>query len=224
MIKRFFVYRLSISCMVLVLAIVANAQSNFLYIQSENSQPYYIQFKGNTYGSNGKGYLFIPQLPNGNHSIVISFPGNQYGEYIFSFTIANKPKGYALRITQDGEWMLMDMVTTELVRGIVSEMPASRSAPKQVQKLSERSNETGFDQKYVIRNGSKIDTIAVFIPAIAAAAVTAKPTGAATYQQRIAMKATATDKLEAKPSTPKVKVPLVPEAYGTGMQKKPAKQ
>jgi hypothetical protein len=216
MIKRFFVYRLSICCFVLALALVANAQSNFLYIQSENNQPYYIQFKGNTYGSNGKGYLFIPQLPNGNHSITISFPGDQYGEYTFSFTVADKPKGYALRITQDGEWMLMDMVTTELLRGLVAGAPLNTNAPKQIQKLGERTNETGFDQKYAIRNGSKIDTVAIFIPTIAA------PITTSATSTRVAQKAGSKKPTQQSPA--KIKVPLVPGAYGEGATKKSGKQ
>jgi hypothetical protein len=213
MIKRFFIYRLSFFGLLLLLAIRVNAQSNFLYIQSENNQPYFIQWRGNTYGSNGKGYLFIPQLPNGNHTINLSFPGDQYGDYKFSFTVADKPKGYALRITQDGEWMLMDMVTRELLRGELSGLPVNINAPKQIQKLSERSNDTGFDQKYLVKNGSKTDTVSVFIPVMVVSNNTI----------RVAEKAGSDKTTPAKPAS-KIKVPLVPEAYGSNMPKKSLKQ
>ncbi|MGL6068489.1 MAG: hypothetical protein ACRC0I_07015, partial [Sediminibacterium sp.] len=69
MIKRFFLYRLSFCGLLFFLVGGISAQTNFLYIQSENNQPYFIQWKGNTYGSSGKGYLFIPQLPNGKQDI-----------------------------------------------------------------------------------------------------------------------------------------------------------
>lgn len=52
---RCVVRRLSILTGFLLLAFLVNAQNNFLYIQSENNQPYYIQLKGNVHSSNAKG-------------------------------------------------------------------------------------------------------------------------------------------------------------------------
>lgn len=216
MIKRFFLYRLSFCGLLFLLVGGISAQTNFLYIQSENNQPYFIQWEGNTYGSNGKGYLFIPQLPNGKQDISLSFPGDQYGEYTFSFTVADKPKGFALRITQDGEWVLMDMVTRELLRGVLSGLPVNINAPKQIQKLSERASDNGFDQKYLVKNGSKADTVSVFIPLMVASNTVNNGT-------RVAEKAGAGKPNSSKSAT-KIKVPLVPEAFGSNTPKKSLKQ
>jgi hypothetical protein len=140
------------------------AQSNnFLYIQSENSQPYYLQLKGNNYSSNAKGYLLIPQLSNGDYSVVIGFAGDQYPEYTYSFTVENKPKGYSLKLTPEGEWMLKDMVSMEEIRGIPSGYIPTKSSGRQVQKLTEKVTETGIDLSYRVKNGSKVDTVVLFI-------------------------------------------------------------
>ena len=146
-------------------ALAATAQSNFLYIQSENSQPYYLQLAGNNYSSNAKGYLLIPQMKNGGYSIIVGFAGNQFPEYTFSFTIENKPRGYSLKFTPEGEWVLMDMVSMEPIRGIASEYVPNKSAGKQVQKLSEKVSDRGIDQVYAVKNGSVTDTVELFIPA-----------------------------------------------------------
>ncbi|MFX6234645.1 hypothetical protein ABTF60_19655, partial [Acinetobacter baumannii] len=62
----------------------------------------------------------------------------------------------------------MDMVTMELLRVVLSGLPVNTNAPKQIQKINERSNDIGLDQKYLVKNGSKTDTITVFIPSIIA--------------------------------------------------------
>lgn len=143
---------------------MATAQSNFLYIQSENNSPYYIQLNGINYSSNTKGYLLIPQMQNGEYSIIVGFAGDQYSEYTYSFSIENKPKGYSLKLTQEGEWVLMDMVSLELIRGISSNFTPSKQSGKQIQKLSTQQTNLGIDQVYSVKNGSKIDTIVLFIP------------------------------------------------------------
>lgn len=142
-----------------------NAQSNFLYIQSENNTPYIISLKGNNYNSNAKGYLMIPQMQNGDYSIMIGISGDQKQEYTYSFTIADKPKGYSLKLSQEGEWILMDMVTLETIRGLTSDnMSNTISSEKQVQKLSEKATDKGIEIVYSVKNGTKTDKVDVIIP------------------------------------------------------------
>jgi len=158
-----------------LMAQAAVAQSNnFLYIQSDNSQPYYLQLKGNNYSSNAKGYLLIPQLNNGDYSVVIGFAGDQYPEYTYSFTVENKPKGYSLKLTPEGEWMLKDMVSMEEIRGIPSGYVPTKSAGRQVQKLMEKVSETGIDQVYRVKNGAKADTVVLSIPTMPEPAIRKK--------------------------------------------------
>ena len=140
-----------------------NAQSNFLYIQTENNSPYLLQLKGNNYNSNAKGYLMIPQMQNGDYSIVIGFQGDQKQEYTYSFTIADKPKGFSAKLSQEGEWILVDMVTLETIRGLTSDNIGTTAAEKQVQKLSEKATEKGIELIYTVKNGAKTDKVDVKI-------------------------------------------------------------
>ncbi len=165
MFVRCFLCRLSFLIVFGCLGQLVAAQSNFLYIQSENNQPYYIQLKGNVYSSNAKGYLLIPQMRDGEYSMVLGFPVKEYKESTFNFTIVGKPKGYSLKFTQEGEWMMMDMVTLELLKGMPPENPITAPVKeRQVQKISEKQTEGGLEQVYKVKNGAKAEEIIIVIP------------------------------------------------------------
>ncbi len=153
-----------------------SAQSNFLYIQTENNTPYVLNLKGNNYNSNAKGYLMIPQMQNGDYSIVISISGDQKQEYTYSFTLADKPKGYSLKLSQEGEWILMDMVTLETIRGLSSDNLGTGSAEKQVQKLSEKATSKGIQIVYSVKNGAKTDKVDIIITKSTTSSVRKKTT------------------------------------------------
>ena len=162
---RCIVHRLSILTGFLLMAFLVNAQNNFLYIQSENNQPYYIQLKGNVHSSNAKGYLLIPNLSDGDYSMVLGFPAGAYKEYNYKFAVSGKPKGYSLKITQEGEWMLMDKVSLALNRGDAPQQPITAvPSEKQVEKLSERNTDAGLEQIFKVKNGTKFENLVILIP------------------------------------------------------------
>lgn len=141
------------------------AQTNFLYIQSENNQPYFVQMKGTVYSSNAKGYLLVPQMVNGDYNLVLGFPVTAYKELNFSFSMMAKPRGFSLKFTQEGEWMLMDMVTGELLKGVDPEQTITPvKVERQIQKLSEKSTDSGIEMVYKIKNGTKIEQVIIQIP------------------------------------------------------------
>ncbi len=171
MFKQKTIYRLTLTFFLLMVILAVKAQSNFLYVQTENNQPYAVELKGSNYPSNAKGYLMIPQLQNGDYSINISFGGAQEFTYTYSFTISDRPKGYSLKLSQEGEWILMDMVSLEIIRGISSDFSpqktgavASKSTNKQIQKISEKTTSKGIEQIYSVKNGLKTDKVDVLFP------------------------------------------------------------
>lgn len=176
-----------------------SAQSNFLYLQSENNKAYTIQLRGSSYSSNAKGYLLIPDMRNGEYSMIVNFTGDEYPEYTYNFKIEDKPKGYALKITQESEWVLMDMVSLEIIKGSSSEFVPIKSNGKQIQKIMERISENGVDQVYRVRNGYATDTVVLFVPAL--------PIMAAPPVQRVSAPAPKIKEPAAVPS-PKTPAPL----------------
>ena len=152
MFKQTTIYRLTLTFILFLSIISLKAQSNFLYIQTENNQPYAVELKGNNYPSNAKGYLMIPQLQNGDYSIVIAFVGASESTYTYSLTISDRPKGYSLKLSPEGEWILLDMVTLETIRGISSDFTtqrigavANKTANMQIQKISEKTSSNGIE-------------------------------------------------------------------------------
>ena len=98
----------------------ANAQlSSFIHIQSENNIAYHVQWKGNTYSSSATGYLVIPQVPPGDHTLVFGFRDSSLPEYSFSVSIADKPRGFSLKQSVNNTWSLFDMVSFAVTKGSV---------------------------------------------------------------------------------------------------------
>jgi hypothetical protein len=171
MFKQKTIYRLTLTFIFLIGMNVINAQSNFLYIQTENNQPYAVELKENNYPSNAKGYLMIPQLQNGDYSIKISFGGTQEAIYTYSISIIDKPKGYSLKLSSEKEWILLDMVTLETIRGLSSNFGLQKTSPvaskasnKQIQKIAERTTPKGIELSYMVKNGLKTDKVDILFP------------------------------------------------------------
>lgn len=95
-------------------------QTNFIHIQSENNQPFVVQLNGNNYSSSLTGYIVVPQVPPGEHTLVIAFPRNQFPEYSFQCTVANKPRGFSLKQAVDNSWSLFDMVNFNIIKGALA--------------------------------------------------------------------------------------------------------
>ncbi|HUS00268.1 MAG TPA: hypothetical protein VMY77_00990, partial [Chitinophagaceae bacterium] len=54
---------------------LVNAQdTHFIYLQTENKQPFFVKLNNKTLNSYPSGYLIIPNLDDGLYSLVIGFP------------------------------------------------------------------------------------------------------------------------------------------------------
>ena len=171
---------------VLTVLVAGAQQPGLIHIQSENDYPYYVQLNGSAYPSSARGYLVIPQVPVGEHTLVMSFPGNEFPPYVFHCTIANGPRGFSLKQGIDNSWSLFDMVSFLVTRGAVASQEqiqaaagkrAERAAEKPlvnvtmrplsgIKKIFNRSSSSGIDEVYTVINGSKVDTVALFIPVL----------------------------------------------------------
>ena len=62
---------------ILTLFIIATAfalkaqQNHFVYIQTDNKQPFYIKMNSQLFSSSSTGYIVIPKLQNGSYSLNI---------------------------------------------------------------------------------------------------------------------------------------------------------
>lgn len=94
----------------LVISFQGKAQEkHFIYIQSENKQPFYVQMNDQNYSSTASGYVIIPQLLKGKYYLVAGFAKNLYPEQKFTIDL-NKDAGYSLKQFEDKKWGLFDIV------------------------------------------------------------------------------------------------------------------
>jgi hypothetical protein len=162
--------------------------SRFIYIQSENKQPFYAIVGGVNYSSSPNGYLTLSKLPMGNCNFVIGFAKNQYPEQKFVLNLQND-EGYSLKQANGKDWSLFNLqdFTTVMANQavadnnvaketeaapVVTPPPAASAAVSEkvtvhigVTKSFEKVGSTGIDQVYIDRSNTSTDTIAVFIPA-----------------------------------------------------------
>ncbi|MES2006138.1 MAG: hypothetical protein V4450_16595 [Bacteroidota bacterium] len=102
--------------MIAVLPAIAQ-QPGFIHLQSENNLPYNVQWNGTTLSSSANGYLVIPQVKMGQHTLVISFAPEISAPYTFTLAMGDKPRGFSIRQAVDNTWRLFDLIDYSLVAG-----------------------------------------------------------------------------------------------------------
>ncbi len=136
-----------ITCLILFVTLLNSSalqsqQTNFIHIQSDANQPFAVQLKGLTYSSSTTGYLVIPQVPAGEHTLLIGFAGNNFPEYNFQCTMADKPRGFSLKQGVDNSWTLFDMVDFTVIRGALNSKETAKApeltvTPSVVEKIAD---------------------------------------------------------------------------------------
>ena len=96
------------------LSVVAQ-QDYFVFINSDNQQPFFVQIQEKTLSSSAVGHLIISKLKDSAYQITIGFPKNQYPEMDFMIRISRKDRGYQLKNMGDKGWVLFDLQTLELI-------------------------------------------------------------------------------------------------------------
>jgi hypothetical protein len=103
-------------CMASCTAALAQ-QSLFVYLQSENLQPFYVQLDDKVYSSSAIGHLIISGLPEDKTcNFEIGFPQRATQPQRFSIPLRNKDRGYQLVSKGSGNWALLDLQTDETIK------------------------------------------------------------------------------------------------------------
>jgi hypothetical protein len=100
-----------------ILTLVTRAQQDyFLFLQSENNQPYYVQMNGKTFSSSSIGHLIISGLKDSVYNVAIGFPKDQFPEQLFKLGINRKDAGYQLKNMGSDGWALFNLQTLQLIK------------------------------------------------------------------------------------------------------------
>lgn len=100
----------SLTCLV-----VNGQQQRFIYLQSENSQPFFVKQNNKILNSYPSGYVIIPKLDDGSYNFVIGFSGNMSGQ---AFIIPiNKDAGFTIKAADANQLQLINLQTHEIING-----------------------------------------------------------------------------------------------------------
>ncbi len=94
--------------------VVKAQQKHFIYVQSEDQQPFAIVLNGKVFSSSDYGYIIIPKLADSDYNFRVSFPMNKFPDQNFTCTINKKDAGFFLKNSSDG-WALQNMQTQKMV-------------------------------------------------------------------------------------------------------------
>lgn len=90
-------------------------QNHFIYIQTENRQPFYVKLNTNLYSSSATGYLIISKLKEQSYDLAIGFPKNEWPEQKLTCNVADKDLGFLLKNFGDKGWGLFNLQTLDVV-------------------------------------------------------------------------------------------------------------
>jgi len=87
---------------------VSAQNAHFLYIQSDNSQAFYVRLNNKVFSSSDVGFLIIPKLQPGKLSVIIGFPKNKWNALNYDVVVENKDLSFQLKKVDSSNWELYD--------------------------------------------------------------------------------------------------------------------
>ena len=110
-------------------------QNHFVYLQTENKQPFYVKLDKKLLSSSASGYLIIPKLQDGAYTLTIGFPKNVWPEQNLDCIVNKKDNGYLLKNFGDKGWGLFNLQTLEVL------MPMQKTADDQAAVLVDKTDD-----------------------------------------------------------------------------------
>src|SRR6187549_2234283 len=113
-----------------------NAQKvYFIYLQTDNQQPFFAHMGDKIYNSTTSGYLILSNLHDSIYSINIGIQGNEVADQPYSITMSKKDQGFLIKNFGDKGWGLFNLTSMATI------MPQSKSTSSvQSVKTEKREN------------------------------------------------------------------------------------
>ena len=96
---------------------VLNAQKvYFIYLQSENQQPFFTKIGERVYNSSSSGYLILSKLRDSIYNFNIGFQGSQLADQPFSVVVNKKDQGFLIKNFSEVGCQLFNLQTMALIK------------------------------------------------------------------------------------------------------------
>lgn len=152
-------YLLIIFCLSFCLAGLSAQEKHFIFIQSDNNQPFYLSINGKLYSSTASGYIIVPKLNDGSYHFSIGFAKNAFPEQNFQCEINNKDLGFNLKNFGEKGWGLFNLQSLAVTMG---ESSNSDNISKALSEKEVATDDTepviSFDRKKKVTKVSQVPT------------------------------------------------------------------
>jgi hypothetical protein len=105
-------------------------QNHFIYIQSDNKQPFYVKLNNKVYSSSYSGYLILPKLTEDDLGFVVGFPKNEFPEQPFFVNLGKNDAGYNLKNFGEKGWGLFNLQSLATIYTSVKPVSAEKDQGK----------------------------------------------------------------------------------------------
>ncbi len=92
--------------------------NHFIYLQTDNQQPFYIKYNNRIHSSSVTGYLILSKLKDGAVDFSVGFPKSDQPEQKFQCIIDKSDKGYLIKNFADKGWGLYDLQNSSVVYAV----------------------------------------------------------------------------------------------------------
>jgi len=146
----------------LISALVHSQKVYFVYLQTENQQPFYIRMGEKVTYSSSSGYLVLPQLRDSTYDLKIGGVDlQQSNEQLFSITVKTKDQGFLLKNFVEKGWGLFNLQNFEVLmnQSNSTKIPVSvakKEANSFTDLLSKAADDSTLNEKVV--NNKKENT------------------------------------------------------------------
>jgi hypothetical protein len=107
----------------------------FIYLQTDNQQPFYARMGEKVYNSTPSGYLILSNLRDSNYTLNIGIQGSQVPDQPYTLTVNKKDQGFLIKNFGDKGWGLFNLTTLATI------MPTTKSVnPAQSVKTEKRED------------------------------------------------------------------------------------
>lgn len=105
----------------------------FVYLQTEQQQPFFVRMDEKVYSSTASGYLILSNLRDSSYQFRIGFPQGKWPEQEFTVALKGRDQGFLLKHFGDKGWGLFNLQTLGVQMSATTEKDASfRTREKEV--------------------------------------------------------------------------------------------
>ena len=129
---------------------------HFVFIQTQNEQPFYVKYNKDIFSSTEIGYVIIPRITTDSIEITIGFP-KRYGSGIkYQLEVSGKDRGFVMKQLDSTLWALYDLENMKMV--IPLEVPAihhtiiHQTSDPFTDLLAQVTNTPGIAQQILIKD------------------------------------------------------------------------